>query len=369
MIKAGKFLAILVALSVLSLGNVVYVSDSFAAPPIDIVGAPSDDWDLSGDPPIDGIGDPSDPWDISDFGDFFDSSGSPASFSAGACGDNPTLGCVVKNIVDSSAQFPVLLAAISYMFGITLGVFGVIKLYEHVQNPHQTHLSEGLKRLLAGSLFLSLPIVVEAAYQTMNADNIDAVELSSFSGGVGGEGLDAMMQRLMADIHDPMDFALKSFCYVAGVVLIMIGISRLLKSSQEGPRGPGGAGTLMTFIVAGALLSVDAMMGAWGSSMFNSSTVANSSVLSYTGGMTAGEQQHVLGVISTMLIFMMILGWVSFIRGWFILRDVAEGGHNASMMAGITHLFGGALAVNLGPLMNAVQVTLGLTDYGVNFTM
>lgn len=280
-----------------------------------------------------------------------------------------TLGMVVANTVNSSAELPFLFAAVAYMFGITLGVLGIIKLYEHVQNPNQTHISEGLKRLLAGGGLLALPIVVEAAWRTMNDDNIEELTLSGFSGQTTGAGLDSMMQALMNDIHDPLDWAMKSFCYLAGLILVIIGILRLLKSSQEGPRGPGGAGTLMTFIVAGALLSVDAMMGAWSSSLFNSAQVANTSVLSYTGGLTADEEQHVLGVLSTILIFMMILGWVSFIRGWFILRDVAEGSHNASLMAGLTHLFGGALAVNLGPLMNAVQETLGLTGYGVNFTM
>lgn len=280
-----------------------------------------------------------------------------------------TLGTVIGNTIDSSRELPFLLSAICYMVGITLGVLGVVKLYEHVQDPRQTHLSEGIKRLAAGGGLLALPIVVEAAYQTMNADNIDAITLGAFSGATTGEGLDSMMARLMTDIHDPLVWAMNAFCYLAGLTLVVIGILRLLKSAQEGPRGPGGAGTLMTFIVAGALLSVDAMMGAWSSSIFTTNDVANVSVLSYTGGMTGDEQQHVLGVISTILIFMMILGWVSFIRGWFILRDVAEGNHNASLMAGLTHLFGGALAVNLGPLMNAVQETLGLADYGVNFTM
>lgn len=276
---------------------------------------------------------------------------------------------VIGNTIDSSAELPFLIASLSYMAGITLGVLGIIKLYEHVQNPHQTHLSEGLKRLLAGGGLLALPIVVEAAWRTMNDDNIDAITLGAFSGEAGGEGLDSMMQRLMSDIHDPLMWAMNAFCYLAGLTLVVVGVLRLLKSSQDGPRGPGGAGTLMTFIVAGALLSVDAMMGAWSSSMFATPDVANVSVLSYTGGLEDEEQQHILGVISTILIFMMILGWVSFIRGWFILRDVAEGSHNASLMAGLTHLFGGALAVNLGPLMNAVQETLGLADYGVNFTM
>jgi hypothetical protein len=65
---------------------------------------------------------------------------------------------------------------------------------------------------------------------------------------------------------------------------------------------------------------------------------------------------------------MAVLGWISFIRGWFIIRDVAEGSQQASLMAGLTHLFGGALAINLGPVLNAAQTTLGLTAYGVNFT-
>ncbi len=280
-----------------------------------------------------------------------------------------TMGDVIYNTLDSSDELPFLLAAITYMAGLVFGVLGIIKLYEHVNDPRQTQLSEGIKRLLVGGALLALPIVVEAAYRTMNDDNINAITLGAFSGETTGEGLDSMMASLMTDIHDPLMWALNAFCYMAGLILVVIGILRLLKSSQEGPRGPGGAGTLMTFIVAGALLSVDAMMGAWSSSLFMTSDVANVSVLSYTGGMTAEEEQHVLGVISTILIFMMILGWISFIRGWFILRDVAEGNNNASLMAGITHLLGGALAVNLGPLMNAVQETLGLTDYGVNFTM
>lgn len=278
-----------------------------------------------------------------------------------------TMGDVIANTVYSADELPFLLAAICYMVGITLGVMAIIKLYEHVNDPRQTQLSEGLKRLIAGGALLALPIVVEAAWRTMNDENINPITLGSFSGTTTGFGLDSMMAGMMTDIHDPLMFALNGFCYMAGLILVVIGILRLLKSSQEGPRGPGGAGTLMTFIVAGALLSVDAMMGAWSSSMFLTSNVANVSVLAYTGGMTMAEEEHVLGVISTILIFMMILGWVSFIRGWFILRDVAEGNHNASLMAGITHLVGGALAVNLGPLMNAVQDTLGLTAYGVNF--
>lgn len=280
-----------------------------------------------------------------------------------------SLGDSIMEVGNSFSQLPSLLAAFSYMAGITLGVLAIAKFYEHVQNPHQTPIWDGIKRVAAGGGLLALPIVIEAAYVTLTGAGLDAITLGGFSGDASGSGLDAMMQALMTDIANPLIWVMYGFCYVAGIVLVIIGIMRMLKSQQEGPRGPGGIGTIMTFIVAGALLSVDAMMGAWSSSMFASNDVMNVADLAYTGGLDPAEIDHIHGVISSILIFMMVLGWVSFIRGWFIIRDVAEGNHNASLMAGLTHLFGGALAVNLGPLMNAVQDTLGLGGYGVNFTL
>jgi len=101
--------------------------------------------------------------------------------------------------------------------------------------------------------------------------------------------------------------------------------------------------------------------------MFTDPVITTTPALQYTAGTSATEQDHVHAVISAIIAFMAILGWISFIRGWFILRDVAEGNQQASLMSGITHLFGGALAVNLGPLLNHVQATLGLSAYGVNF--
>jgi intracellular multiplication protein IcmC len=83
--------------------------------------------------------------------------------------------------------------------------------------------------------------------------------------------------------------------------------------------------------------------------------------------MNPAEIAHVQAVISAVLQFMIVLGVVAFLRGIYIIREVAEGNGQASLMAGITHMVGGSLAVNLGPVMNAAQNTLGLTAYGVNF--
>lgn len=278
------------------------------------------------------------------------------------------VGAVMDNTVTSVEETPALLSGLSYLFGLVLGAFGIAKLYEHVTNPHQTPVWDCLKRFLAGGAFFALPTVTEAALRTMTGAGVAEHTMSGFAGATSGSGLDAMVTALMNDIWTPVQHVLAGFAYLAGIILVMVGISRLLKSAQEGPRGPGGLGTIMTFITAGALFSLNGMVGTWTTSLFGDAETLTFAELQYTGGMTADEVQHVHAVISSLIAFVAVLGWISFIRGWFIVRDVAEGNHQASLMAGITHLFGGALAINLGPVLNAVQETLGITAYGVNFT-
>ncbi|MBL8640094.1 MAG: hypothetical protein JNK24_07060, partial [Alphaproteobacteria bacterium] len=177
---------------------------------------------------------------------------------------------------------------------------------------------------------------------------------------------DAVITALVVDIYTPLSALLGGFGYLAGLVLTVVGISRLLKTAQDGPNGPAGLGTIMTFVVAGILFTMDDMMDAFSLSMFGDVDITTYAVLStpIDKGIVDG---HVLAVISSILMFMMLVGWISFIRGFFILREVAEGKGQASLMAAVTHIFGGALAVNLGPLMNAVQSTFGLNSLGVLF--
>lgn len=289
-------------------------------------------------------------------------------FGVGGCGGD-TMGSVMCNVVDSSYNLPSVIAGFAYMFGLVLAFWGILKLKEHVINPNQTPLSDALKRFIAGGAFFALPIMTEAVYTTVADGIAPSVSSSGFNvpGTVGG-GLDAMITAMMADIWGPVHNLVAAFAYLAGLVLIVIGISRLLKTAQEGPRGPGGFGTIMTFLVAGALLSVDAMMGAFNSSLFATPDITTYAELSFSAGLTGPELDHIHNVISAVLAFLMVIGLISFVRGWFIIREVAEGSQQASLMAGMTHIFGGALAVNLGPVLNAVQETFGITGYGITFT-
>lgn len=278
-----------------------------------------------------------------------------------------TVGDVICNVILASNTLPGFISAIAYMMGMIMAVTALVKLKDHVENPGHNPLSASLKRFVAGGALFMLPTITEATETLIAGTGAVAGGATGVAGSATGSyGLDAMMVALIVDIYSPLSVLLGGFGYLAGLVLTVVGISRLLKTAQDGPNGPTGLGTIMTFVVAGVLFTLDDLMTAFTGSLFGTTDITTFAVLAtpIDGGMI---DDHVLAVISSVIMFMMLVGWISFIRGFFILRDVAEG-KQASLMAAVTHIFGGALAVNLGPLMNAVQSTFGLSSLGVIFT-
>ena len=279
----------------------------------------------------------------------------------------PTLGQVIRNIQTNSISLGGVFSGFSYLAGLVLGYLGIIKLKQHVENPQHSPLSASMTRFLAGGAFFALPFVMDVVRATIEDDgNQVKYTNNGFNGKVSGTGLDAMIVNLMEDIFIPLQWMFGTFGYLAGIVLVMIGISRLLKSEQDGPRGPGGIGTIMTFLMAGCLFSINSIIGYLNNSLFMDDTIKTKGVLQYTAGL-GGAADHVHAVISAIIAFSVILGWISLIRGFFIIRGVSEGNSQASMMAAVTHVIGGVLAINLGSVIMAVQDTLGITAYGIKF--
>lgn len=97
-------------------------------------------------------------------------SGVESSFAAG---NNFTK--IVGNMETSISGVPGLISGVSYMMGIMLGVLGILKIKDHVENPAQTPLQQGAIRLAAGGGLFALPIVYEAMRSTIG-DNGALVE-------------------------------------------------------------------------------------------------------------------------------------------------------------------------------------------------
>lgn len=86
---------------------------------------------------------------------------------------------IAQNITTSISSLPGLLTGVAYMLGILLGVLGILKIKDHVENPTQTPLQHGAIRLTAGGGLFALPIVYEAMSNTVGTGTtVSAAELS-----------------------------------------------------------------------------------------------------------------------------------------------------------------------------------------------
>lgn len=292
------------------------------------------------------------------------------TFFAGDALAQQDLGDVIGNTTSSLERMPNLLSMIAYISGLVMAATGVFKLQAHVNGVDKPGaappLSDAVKRFIAGGAFLTAPYMSEIVYNSAfgNGNKIEAS--STIGGNVSGNGLDAMVVRVMSDISGPIQGLLAAFCYLFAIGFLLIGISRLTKRAEDGPRGPAGMGTIMTFITASALFAFGDMMGAFSSSLFGNSEIATRVTLADVAGLSGDDADKIETVIQSVMAFVMIVGFIAFIRGWFVLRAFADGAQGATMAQGLTFLFGGALAINLGELVNAIQETVGVT--GITFS-
>lgn len=92
---------------------------------------------------------------------------------------------IATNIAGSIASLPGLISALSYLFGTLIGVLGIMKIKDHVENPTQTPLKDGAIRLAAGGALFALPIVFESMFETIGeGTTTDVAQLNAVKLGV-----------------------------------------------------------------------------------------------------------------------------------------------------------------------------------------
>lgn len=93
------------------------------------------------------------------------------ALSAPAAAQATSFNDIARNINESVAELPGLVTGVAYLVGIVMGITGIFKLKDHVDNPSQTPLKEGAIRLVAGGALFALPIVYDAMLTTIGTTN------------------------------------------------------------------------------------------------------------------------------------------------------------------------------------------------------
>jgi hypothetical protein len=78
---------------------------------------------------------------------------------------------VATNLTGSLSSLPGLISGLSYLFGILLGVLGVLKIKDHVENPGNAPLKDGAIRLAAGGALLALPFILKVAIGSVSGSD------------------------------------------------------------------------------------------------------------------------------------------------------------------------------------------------------
>lgn len=107
--------------------------------------------------------------------------------SAVAAGTND-FSKIAENISVSIASLPGLISGVAYLIGVLIGVLGILKIKDHVENPTQTPLKDGVIRVVAGGGLFALPIVFESMLNTVGneSNTVDVAQLQRVKLGLTG---------------------------------------------------------------------------------------------------------------------------------------------------------------------------------------
>lgn len=277
-----------------------------------------------------------------------------------------TVGDILTNLTTSSSSFPAVASCAAYLLGILFGAQGIFLFKDHVDGGsgslHRSPvpISAGIKRFLAGGMLLSLPYMAKSAMGSLIGDGGTTLGNTGVHSAGGLTGTDAMIVAFISNISQPISYLLMAFGYVSAMILLITGIIRLTHGADQGPKGPTGLGTILTFIASGALFSLGDLMGTFVNTLFGN---ASSSTYAEIGSniLDAADEPLVAPVIESLMTFIMIVGFIAFIRGWFVLKSFGDGNTQTSLAQALTFLIGGTMAINLGALVNAIENTVGLS--------
>ena len=84
-----------------------------------------------------------------------------------------------NNMIAASGGFNNLISVVCWIGGAGLGVAGIFKLKNHVDNPDQTPMKDGLVRLGCGGALLAFPFIQQAMQGSISNGSMQKINASS----------------------------------------------------------------------------------------------------------------------------------------------------------------------------------------------
>ncbi len=165
--------------------------------------------------------------------------------------------------------------------------------------------------------------------------------------------------RIIAGLQEflgPLEILIYVIAWLTGAAMMIIGISLAAQRADQGP-GRGGWGGPVTCLVAGAaLLALPTLLDTLTRSLFPQDewSAVTVSIFATAPHLTqVFEEQVTQETIVAILQFVQLVGILAVFRGILLLNAAVD--RRATVGAGLTHLAGGALAINIGPVLAIID--------------
>ena len=284
----------------------------------------------------------------------------------GGSGNADTLGGVICNLTSTAGAFPYILSVICYIVGVFLSTRGIYLFKKHADNPNDSKIPSAVAHLISSGIFLSLPTFASVLQNSL----FSGVGGNGASGcsppGVQsiGEDMSMIFQNFANDIYEPMFLLVAALSFCIGVLFIAKGLMKCAKIGSD-PKAAASHGILVLFIVGAVLISMGEMLPAVLGSIFGStesdSAGTFASLINWSAVDSGADTTTADETVKAVLMFVQVVGAIAFLRGWLMIKSAVEGsgGQNQTVPQGMTHVIGGAMAINIGTMITIIDHTLG----------
>jgi len=282
------------------------------------------------------------------------------SLAVGLFGFDPvlaqTIGSVADTVVNNGTFSSILnlISGAAYLVGIMFGIKSAVQLKDHTENSQQVKLTKPMVSMAVCGILLALPSFFGMLQSTFDLTVGNGARgfygLSAGSPGTANN-LAEMFKAFSTNV--PAMMKMVSFGAIcAGAFLILRAILLLPQVEQGRAEGSKVLWILISGIGLWSILPmITISMNTVGMSGGNAVSLINTKY-------SQAQDSSIDGAIAAAMVFVQLLGLIAFVRGTLILKALGEN-KDGAMGRAMTHIFGGAAAINIAWTVKLLAVSIG----------
>ncbi|NDE90329.1 MAG: hypothetical protein EB059_04210 [Alphaproteobacteria bacterium] len=281
--------------------------------------------------------------------------------AAGSVGDT------FCKVFDNVKNFPPLFSGIAYITGAWIVVRGLFDMMKRAADPNNKAFKDGILGVMMGSMVAALPPLINWLHKSVLGKQVAGSGIQCGVGAAGGGTgvpLDVMLTNFVGNIAPAIIPLISAMAVIFGVIMIFYNMVKLSKFGTDAKTS--NLTPIIGSLIIGALLvAVGETMDVSLNTIFGDTAVKKYDALAYVpgGGFDMTKFDNAMKAVFS---FLYIVGSLSFVRGFFVMKNALEGSGQATKGQAYTHIIGGTLLVNMPGFIEIVGKTVGFDMIAVH---